>query len=336
MDDTTITPASGAEPVELAPMSTDEADRAIENLLSGGALPKGDNAEESKAQASTEPSDDDDGLVIEEDDDDAIETAPAPAKPVITDDLMVEVDGKQISLGELKRGTMFQRDYTFKTEQLKTEKQQLETWKAEEANRLAREREQVYTLASVIGVPQPPDPTLMDSSSPNYDPLRFMEEEARFKQKMGVIQSTLQQEEAKQAEAQRQQKEAVEQRRIQEQEKLHRAIPKLKDAAYRDTLVADIKSIIPAKYGLDASEVLALENAGAMQIVIDAIKYQKALAKGKTVVQELPTRPKLEGRQRSTPMTQLQRDSQGRFEALRKTGSVEAADRAIEAFLLKG
>lgn len=336
MDDTTISPVGNdAAPVELTPMSEDEGDRAIESLLSGGALPKGDNAAAEKAQPSAELSDEDGQTLVIDDEDDAgsDETAQAPAQPVEpTDDILVTLsDGQKISLGELKKSPFLQRDYTFKQEGHKKQVQEFEAWKTAEAQRISQQRDAVLAYAQQH-MPQEPDPSMMDSSSPNYNPLEFLEQRTRYDRTMGQLNAIWQEREAEQHQAQAEQQKQVQSIRAQEQVKLYQALPKLKDEAKKSAFIEDIKTILPKSYGISAEEVLGLNSAAAMHIVHDALAYRKALERGKAVVKELPAKPKLEGRQRSTPMSDHARDEQGRFKALRETGSVEAADRAIEAF----
>lgn len=335
MDDTTITPVGDdAAPVDNAPMSEDEGDRAIENFLSGGALPKGDNAAEEEAPTGSDtPDGDDEELVIHADDDpDQQQDEKAPAPATVGDDFMVTLqDGQQISLGDLKRNNLFQRDYTFKLEGHKKQVQEFEAWKSAELQKITQHRDQVLAYAEQH-MPQPPDPSMMDQTSPNYDPIGYMEQQHQYQQVVGRLNAISRQKQAEQLEAQRHQEAEAEQRRQYEKERLFLALPKLRDKEKQSAFFADVRKYVPEVYNLDANEILELENSGAMMMVHDAIEYRKALARGKAAVKDLPGKPRLEGRQRSTPQTQQARDAQGRFEALRKTGSVEAADRAIEAF----
>lgn len=335
MDDTTIPSGQeAAAPVELGPMSEDEGDRAIESLLSGGALPKGDNAAEEKAQQGAELSDEDgQTLVIDDEDEVSQETAQAPEAPKEPgDDTLVTLsDGSKISLGELKKDPWLKRDYNFKTERHAKAVQEFEALKQAEVQRISQQRDAVLAYAQQH-MPQPPDESMTDSSSPNYDPFTYLELKNKYDRTMGQLNAMWQEREAEQQQAQAEQQKQVQSIRAQEQAKLYQALPKLKDEAKKNAFIEDIKTILPKSYGITAEEVLSLNSAAAMHIVHDALAYRKALERGRAVVKELPAKPKLEGRQRSTPMSDHARDEQGRFKALRETGSVEAADRALEAF----
>lgn len=337
MEDTTISSGqAAAAPVELTPMSEDEGDRAIESILSGSALPKGDTVAEGEAPPSAELSDDDGQTLVIDDEDNGStqETAQAPELPAEPgDDILVTLsDGQKISLGELKKSPFLQRDYTFKTEGHKKAVSEFETWKNTEVQRISQQRDAVLAYAQQH-MPQAPDESMMDSSSPNYNPLEYMEQRTRYERTMGQLSTIWEQQQAEQRQAFEQQQQQAQSLRAQEQVKLYQALPKLKDEARKTAFIEDIKTILPKAYGISAEEVLGLNSAAAMHIVHDALAYRKALERGKAVVKELPAKPKLEGRQRSNPASDLERDAQGRFKALRETGSIEAADRAIEALL---
>lgn len=338
MDEATITSGGDAvaAPVEVTSLSRDEGASAIEKILTGGAPAKADNGAEGEARTSTTTSDEeDDPLVITDDDDDTVETVQAPAKPVdVGDDHMVTLqDGKQISLGELKRNNMFNRDYTFKLEGLKKQANEFTAWQQSEVQRIQEYRDQVLAYARQR-MPQPPDRSMADPNSPNYDPFTYQAEQVRYENEVGELTAIQRGKLAEQQAEQERQEAHAAQNRVKELEAFYLALPKLRDETKRNAFFQDVRTIVPQVYGLNAEEILALENSGAMRMVHDAIAYRKALQAGKKVVQDLPGRPKLEGRQRSSPQADQARDMQGRFKALRENnGSFDAAQKAIEAIL---
>jgi DNA-directed RNA polymerase subunit F len=318
-------------------MSEDEGDRAIESLLSGNALPKGDTVAEGKAPPSEELSDDDGQTLVIDDEDDGQpqETAQAPAQPVEPgDDILVTLsDGQKISLGELKRSPFLQRDYTFKTESHKKAVQEFEAWKQAEAQRISQHRDFVLQYAQQR-MPQEPDPSMMDETSPNFDPIKYWSDRTKYEREMGQLNAMWQEQQQELQARQQQEMQNLAELKKVETAKLHQALPKLKDPQKEAAFMKEIVEIMP-HFDVDPREIFALQKAGHMRIVDAAIKYWKAVERGKAVVKELPAKPKLEGRQRSHPASDLERDAQGRFKALRETGSVAAADAAIEAFLLR-
>lgn len=336
MDETTISSApEGAAPVDFTPMSEDEGDRAIENILAGNAPAKADHVAEGEAQPGAETStEEDEPLVITDENENPQQIEHAPAKPqTVGHDAMVALeDGRQISVGELIRGTMFQRDYTFKLDGLKKQANDFATWQNTEVQRISQYRDQVLALAQKY-VPQPPDRSMLDPNSPNYDFLGYMEQQARYETAMEEVGTLNQQKQADEQAFKERYEADMAKSRVQQLEMFYLGAPKLRDKTQREAFFQDVRNIVPAAYKLDPEELLGLENSGTMLMLYDAIRYRKALAESKKVAQELPAAPKLQGRQRATPQSDQQRDASGRFASLRATGSVEAADRAIEAIL---
>lgn len=338
MDTTTISQATA--PVELSPMSEDEGERAIANLLDGN-LGTPDPAQSKEAQPEPTASDDDDeGLVFESDDEgNEPEGQQAPAKPEIGDDFMVALaDGQQISLGDLKRNNLFQRDYSRKTEELKAERARIEQetrqWRETEERTLAENRNLVIALSQQF-MPEPPNPEMLDKNSPNYDPFGFMEAEASYKQRMSVLENVVAKQRADEWAKQEQAAQKAQAALKAEEADWKTRLPKFKDEAKVKAFVEEASGMLESVYKIDPAELGLIDRGAYLHILHDAIQYQKLKAKGAQTVKDLPSAPKLVGRQRSTPQTEQARDDRGRFEALRKTGSVEAGDRAIEALLLR-
>jgi hypothetical protein len=339
MDETTtISPETA--PVELSPMSEAEGERAIANLLDGN-LGKPDPAQSREAPASTEVSDDDtEGLVFESDEEgDEPEGQQAPESPAIGDDFMVTLkDGGQISLGDLKRNNLFQSDYSRKTEELKAERervhQETRQWREAEERTLIEKRNAVIALAQHF-LPQEPNPEMLDASSPNYDPVGYMTAEADYKRRMANLNGVLTQKQAEERQMQEQTQAQAAEVFAREHAEFRRRLPKFKDQERSEAFFKEASSVLQNVYKLDPNEINLVDRAAYMHILHDAVQFQKLKAKGAQTVKDLPSAPKLEGRQRSTPQTDQARDAEGRFQALRKTGSVEAADKAIEAFLLR-
>lgn len=339
MDETTtISPETA--PVELSPMSESEGERAIANLLDGN-LGKPDPAQSREAQTGTEVSDDDtEGLVFESDEEgDEPEGQQAPAAPAIGDDFMVTLkDGEQISLGDLKRNNLFQSDYSRKTEELKAERERVQQetrqWREAEERTLIEKRNAVIALAQHF-LPQEPNPEMLDQSSPNYDPVGYMMAEADYKRRMANLNGVLTQKQAEEKAAWEQSQAAAAESFKAERADLFKRLPKFQDDNKRAAFLTEAQTMLKSVYGIDPGEIGQIQRSAYMHILHDAVQFQKLKAKGAQTVKDLPSAPKLEGRQRSTPQTDQARDAEGRFQALRKTGSVEAADKAIEAFLLR-
>jgi hypothetical protein len=316
-------------------MSFDEGVSAIENLL--GDVPETDSVEDAKAKPAaevTEPpvGDEDDALLSALDDgnEDAPENAEPVAPAAIPDTATVTLDdGTTISIADLKTNHMFQRVFTKKTEELKAERIALhedhQRKVSEAENEIRQKREQILENWHLI-VPKEP------VYDPN-DPVGYIEDMAHYQERMKMLNSLWQQ---KQQEEQKttEQREAEQAEFMATQKQLLvQKLPHLKDDGKREAFKKDIADIGGTVYGVTPEEVSQIADARYMQILHDAIAYQKLKAKAATVQKQVVAKPKLVQQQRMAPQTVQERDRQGRFESLRKSGSIDAAARAIEALL---
>jgi hypothetical protein len=119
----------------------------------------------------------------------------------------------------------------------------------------------------------------------------------------------------------------------EQKQQLLQKLPHLKDEGKREAFRKDIADIGGKVYGVTSEEVNTIADARYMQILHDAIAYQKLKAKAASVPQQVAAKPRLVQQQRMAPQAIQNRDRQGRFDSLRKTGSIDAAARAIEDLL---
>lgn len=331
MPDTTAPSGS----VEASPMSFDEGVSAIESLL--GDVPETDSVEDAKAKpadAVTEApeGDEDDALLSALDDGNEGETeVTEPVAPAaIPDTATVTLeDGTTISIADLKTNHMFQRVFTKKTEELARREEQREAeFKAkvsEAENEIRQKREQILENWHLI-VPKEP------SYDPN-DPVGYIEEMAQYQERMKMLNSLWQQKQQEEQKTTEQQKAEMAEYVATQKQLLVQKLPHLKDDGKREAFKKDIADIGGKVYGITPEEVGSIADARYMQVLHDAIAYQKLKVKAATVQKQVVTKPKLVQQQRMAPQTIQERDRQGRFESLRKSGSIDAAARAIEALL---
>lgn len=342
MENTTTSPETG--PVDATPLSFDEGVSAISSLLEDDPetpdlAPSREARKDKPEEASAEVSDDDDeDADLQFDDADEEDGAEAEAAPsTVTDETEVTLDdGTKISIGQLKRNNLFQADYSRKTQALQEEKKalhaEIDRRITEEQQKFQQERELVWAYAQ-HHMPQPPDPSMMDSTSPNYNPLEYIEQTTKYEQAMGRVQAIWQRKQAEEQEWQQTQQKEAAKRRAEEQEKLHKALPFLKDEKRREEFKKDITEVVAKAYGFDPAELLLSEDHRILVALRDLARFQKLKAKSQPVREKIAATPKLEPKQRRNPVTEHQRDRQGRFQALRSNGSLDAAARAIESLL---
>ena len=306
---------------------------AIESLLSDdleGDLKSTDVAKPAEAKTdATEDADDDADLVLDDDESGDVADIEPEAPLAIDDNYEIEVDGEKITLGQLKRNNLFQRDYSKKTEQLAQERNALQA----EAQKLRSEVEDEFRKRFEFidqyanrFIPQKPvyDPA---------DPIGYLEAQQVYEQQMGEwtqLQSMKDQELSQMTE--KQQAEAkeweAEQRNV-----LFTKVPALKTEDKRKKFLEDVPAVAFAHYGVTPDEFSNLKDGRYLAILHDAIQYRKAVAKSKEVKQQVVTKPKLNEKQRMNVQGAQERDRMGRFEALRKSGSIDAAARSIMDFV---
>ncbi|NNU70437.1 hypothetical protein G9X67_34870 [Rhizobium sp. WYCCWR 11152] len=333
MSDTTA--PSGSVDASPVSMSFDEGVSAIENLL--GDVPDTDSVEDAKAKPAAEvieppAGDEDDALLSALDDGNEGETETtepvAPAAVPDTATVTLE-DGTTISIADLKTNHMFQRVFTKKTEDLKAERialhEEHQRKVSEAENEIRQKREFILENWHLI-VPKEP------SYDPN-DPVGYIEDMAHYQERMKMLNSLAQQKQQEEQKTTEQRDAEVAEYMATQKQLLVQKLPHLKDDGKREAFKKDISEIGGKVYGVTPEEVSQIADARYMQILHDAIAYQKLKAKAATVQKQVVAKPKLVQQQRMAPQTIQERDRQGRFESLRKSGSIDAAARAIEALL---
>jgi hypothetical protein len=329
--------------VEDTPMSTRQGDEAIGNLLADLISDPGDaddtaQAPDAQDVASPDQGDDDDGFVIDDEGDglepDAPEETEFKGGRFASDDAKVKLeDGTTISVAELKRNNLFQKDYSQKTEALSRDRKAIEEKDhqvSELSNALAKQRQVMDALIS-RHVPKPPNPDLL-----NTDPMAYMQAQAEFQQRatehnqwyQSIQQQDqiLQQKEA--AEAQRRADEGVQQ--------FLDAVPALKAPGKMEAWAKEAAKVSHEAYGIESQVLAQVTDPRFLLVLNDAIRYRKAIAKREQAkappAQQQQQRPRIPPQQRMS-QTATQRDSTNAFERLRKSGSARDGEAALMKFI---
>lgn len=337
-------PATGT--VDDTPLSNAQGEEAIGNLLD--SVLEADHAAEvseqkpgaAQKEAGSEEDGEIDGLVIDEEDaggePDASEEPEFKEGRFASDDAKVKLeDGTTISVAELKRNNLFQRDYSKKTAELSEQRKQFENESrqfTEHVNSIVQQREVILTLAQELLPQEPVLPT-----DPN-DPIAYVEyRQAKdlWDQKMGKLNSLWQ--------AKQQEQQTLTQQQVQQQQqflesekiKLFEAIPRLKDEAKRKAFLTDAVEIGTTVYGLTPQDITGITDHRVMRVLADALAYRKALAKRDTKQPDTQQsrQPRIPPQQRMSAQTPQQRDARNAFERLRQTGSARDAEAALMKFL---
>lgn len=338
MTDTTTSPETG--PVDATPLSFDQGVSAIEGLLNDDPGTDHVEPEVAPSAAASETPEGEEGeeeLVLDDVELEGVAEEEPEAPKTVTDDTEVELeDGTKISIGQLKRNNLFQRDYSKKTEEFARQKEaeeaRIQALRSEAENEIRQQREFVLGYAQQF-MPQAPSVAMLDEKSPDYDPIGYTMEKARFDQQMQHLNTIWQQKEQETVAQRQRQEEEAKAFVAEQQQKLLEALPHLKNEVRKEAFRKDIKDIGIGLYGVTEQEVNSIGDARFMRILHDAIMYQKAKAKAADVQKQVVAKPKLVQQQRMAPQAVQDRDRAGRFAQLRQEGSIDAAAKAIEALL---
>lgn len=247
----------------------------------------------------------------------------------------VEVDGEEITVEELKRGNLRQRDYTRKTQELAEARKQLEANYEE----IQRERAQYAQMLPALQerlqqpVEQEPDwDTLYDT-----DPTMAAKAERQWRKQQEERAAQLQA-----VEAERQRMMGLEQQRLEQmqaryfeeqRELLPELIPEWRDNSVASKEAKDIRGFL-LKEGFSEQDVNGLTNATLVKLARKAMLYDQ----GQTRATEAKKKPKtqktktLKAGSRSTQPRPKSEQIQA-LQRVRQTGRVQDAAAAIKTLL---
>lgn len=330
MTDTAISPDSG--PVDNAPLSFDKGIEAIESLLSDD--PEMDLVGSDEAPGSEvkdEVANDEDEPELSLDDDELGEAADVEAKASeLSDDTEIVLDGgEKISLAQLKRNNLFQRDYTRKTEELAQQRKALEQEHsdrvAQATEELRKQREFILEFAGEF-IPQEPTLEML-----REDPIGYMEAKATYEERVRKLTTLAEQRQGETQQLTAKQQKEMEEFTAAEWSKFLDVVPKLKDETKLEAFRNDVKEIAVKDYGLDPEELQAVRDHRYMRVLHDAIAYRKLVQKSKTVPEKVAAKPKLQSNKQRMSIPDVKaRDAEGRFQALKKNpNDLRAAERSI-------
>lgn len=323
-----------------AALSLDDGADAIENLFGDpeADLSEDDQAvneadEESDAEGDEPEAEDDDEADAEEGDDQQ-EEQDGPSEYAsgrfAADNAKVTLDdGTVITVADLKRNNLFQRDYTRKTQELAEDRknfQQVQQQVDQYALAIAQQRDFLAQAAQQF-MPQPPDKAMRE-----YDPLGYQAAKEDYDERVRVLSQIQAQQHHQQqwVEHERQRQDA--ELRQQEAARLFEAMPELKDQkVYRKFWDEAVETV--ADYGFSAEELDQMLDHRFYKAVRDLAKYRKAKASQPKVKQDLQNRPKLiKGGKRMDPKAKTSREAQAKSERLRRTGRFEDGVAALMDF----
>lgn len=251
-----------------------------------------------------------------------------------SDDAQVTLeDGTVISVADLKRNNLFQRDYSKKTEEIAREREAVTKAREEFSQLQAQiqaEREYAQWTIEQLAPQEPKRPEL----SAAQDPMAWLQYQEDMGKYQTVVTAWQAMHQGKEAEAKRQQQEQQAKYGeyvAKERTALFEAIPVLKDDTKRKAWFEGNWANAQKNYGFTAEELNGITDHRVLRALNDANKYQAARAKAPTVQKEVQARPTVaqgSGR-RPNAEASARRETDGLRKQLRETGSEAAAEALI-------
>jgi len=338
MSDTNPAQAAGGDEV-LSPLTVDDGADAISDLI---ADPETDLSEEDQGQQQATEETEAEGEEPEAEETEEATTEEEPQEEeggpqgyesgkFAADTANVRLkDGTVISVQDLKRGYLSQASFTRGTQENARERETLASRKAEveqHARSLQEQRDFILQVAQRF-LPQPPDRTLLDRNSTSYDPIRYMELQQDYNDRIGQLQqlhSAAQAEQAKATQEQQRQQNEVKERELK---LLLEAMPELKKPEVSKKFWADSVETM-AEYGFSEEELGAATDHRLYRVFRDLSAYRRARKNLPTVKQAVQSKPVLTGKKRMDPKAKTSREQQARSEQLRRTGDFDAGVNAL-------
>ena len=334
MSDDNLPEASG--PVDDELKTFDQSVEDISNLL--GDDPETDpiagDADPAKADAGDDGDEPEIDVSEDVEDSDGDENADGSEEPEIkggrfapdTAKVTLE-DGTVITVADLKRNNLFQRDYTKKTTELAAEREQINSRATEvnqQAQSLAQLAERLQHFSHTY-LPTPPEPF---QGTPDTDPIgymKYMQANEKYQQAYGQYMA-IDQERQRLIEAQQQEQQAQTAQAIDAEFATLRTKDKFFADAGKVRGFLDEATTKGAEWwGLTPERIGRMQTAEEFLILRDAMRYRKALAKAPEVNRQVQAKPAMaNGGKRAVPGARVSSQQRARSEQLRKDGTLES------------
>jgi len=295
------------------------------------ALPEDqDQDADPNAQSGDEPGGEDGDATVDDDASDDDPDGPGYDKgKFAADDAKVSLkDGTALSVADLKRGYLAQRDYYRQTDELKAERETFHAAKekvGEVALQIAAQRDFLLEVMPKYG-PLPPDKALMDT-----DPIGYMQAKEAFEEAKQTYGQLMAAKQADQQRAEAERAEAINSYKAEQAKLMFDKIPEFKKPEVYGQFWKDANDIMVRVYGFQPEELANAADHRFYRVMRDIVRLHKAQTKAPQVQAQMQQKPALlRGGKRDTGQTS--REAQSRKETLRKTGTFEAGVAALLNF----
>lgn len=257
------------------------------------------------------------------------ETAPEAPAYVAPEAKVKMPDGEELTVSELIKGNLKERDYRQKT-QATAEKDRAVQAKASEIQQfeqqLAGDRDFMVQLMQSI-MPQKPDYSMV-----SVDPIGYAEQKAQYEARKEHLDYLVGMQQQLSQKKQHEQAESVKEIRAREWQATLDHMPELKDATRLNSFVGEIQKVA-SEYGYSPQEI---QNVGLdhrqVRVLADAIKWRNLQASKSKVPAKVEGRPPVQrGGTRQSPDVQKSRDVKVAMDRLRSSGSIRDGVAALLA-----
>jgi prefoldin subunit 5 len=277
--------------------------------------------------------DEDEGQSLDEDE--APEPEP-PAAQYADDKARVRLeDGTEVTVADLRKGTLLQADYSRKTETLAKEREVVASEREQTQQYATRVHDDRMYLARIAQatLPQPPPQSMLNPASPDYNQTLYHQWKAQYEQKMhelGTIDAQIAAYD--QQIASESQKHFLETRQSEGQKLLER-VPEFKDPTFQKRFWRDAIKAGNDVYGFTQAEVEALNDHRDFMVLNDALKWQRLKAKQARAAKKSDGKPQItmHGGTRRSPQEIAESNRRAAMKRLEKTGSMQDGIRAYLA-----
>lgn len=335
-NDPVTTDQPNPAPIDDKPLSVDDATAAIADLLGDDPeTPDPADEKEGKQASEADPLGDDEDVEPESE-----EEADAPSgngQFVAASAKFKLADGTVISVGDLARNNLFQRDYTAKTEELAREREALTKSKADVdqlSRQMTEERNFLIWFAQTYAPKPPQPPTGTD------DPMAEIQYAQALRQYNAFAEAYRQFASSQKTDADRKAEESqksAQERAQKEVKSLFEKLPFLKDKAKAEAFFTEVGNSAREYYGFSDDEIAnATKSDHRLMLALrDAIRYRKAQKAAPKVKDEIAKLPRMvrTPTARGASGQEQARARQATAEKLRQTGSLEDGIAAIEALI---
>lgn len=261
-----------------------------------------DDAEATQGEGEADESDAPEGEEDDEADPDEEGESEASDKKPET----IEIDGKPVNLEEVKLGYLRQQDYTRKTQQLSTERQEFDA-AIQRVTQIDQSARQALDLAKQVissVIPQAPSMDLLQS-----DPVAYFQAKEAHDLALNVIRQLDDRGKSTQQAMTREQAVKHAEALKKEQELLAEKLPSLATIDGKEKFRREAIEYGAKHYGLTAAEIDSISSAKELSVLADAIAYRKLKDKTPQAVQKVAQAPKMvkPGTREKQPVNRIER-----------------------------